>query len=105
MQMRERRRYSRSVIQAELVTVPTALNVRVVDISVAGVLLEASRSVKPGEHGRLSLNLGGSPFKVDVEVRRVAPVQGPANGYRIGAMFVGLQPELRQLIERFVTSE
>ena len=104
MQMRERRRYSRSVIGLELATVPAALNVRVLDISVAGVLLESSRSVKPGEHGRLSLNLGGSPFKVDVEVRRVATVPGPAR-YRIGAMFVGVRPELYQMIERFVTSE
>jgi hypothetical protein len=79
------------------------LNVRVLDISVAGVLLQSSRPVAPGERGGLSLNLGGSPFRAEVQVQRVAAAADAAVGYRIGATFIALNQDLRQLIERFMT--
>jgi hypothetical protein len=42
------------------------------------------------------------PFAADVEVRRVSPgPDGREAGFRIGAMFVGISPEHRQVIERF----
>jgi hypothetical protein len=51
------------------------------------------------------LNLWGAAFSADVEVRRVAPItdNGRHEGYRVGAAFVAISAEHRQLIERFAS--
>jgi hypothetical protein len=79
------------------------LNVRVLDISVAGVLLQSSHRVEAGSRGRLRLDLAGSPFTADVQVQRVVAAPDSRPGYRLGATFVALPSELRHLIERFMT--
>ena len=100
--MEERRRAPRREVEGQLATVPAVFNVRVLDISVAGVLLQSSQPVEPGARGRLRLNLDGSPFRADVEVQRMG--EGDASvGYKLGATFVSLSPDLRHLIERFMT--
>jgi len=100
--MEERRRSPRRVVEGELATVPAVFNVRVLDVSVAGVLLQSSHPVEPGARGRLRLNLDGSPFRADVQVQRVVAGDAAA-GYRLGATFVALSPDLRQQIEQFMT--
>lgn len=97
--MEERRQFPRHDTTGQLATVPASVNVRVLDISVAGVLLHSSEAVEAGTTGHLRLHLDGSPFRADVEVQRVAAA--PA-GYRLGATFVGLNSDLRQVIERFM---
>lgn len=101
--MNERRRAPRYASKGgELVLLPAPMSVQVVDISVAGVLLQASRPVRVGTRGSLRLNIGGAPFLVAVDVRRVSA--GPAGNdltYRIGAEFVSISPEHRQVIDRF----
>ena len=84
---------------------PTRQAVQVLDISLIGVLLQSSRRIDPGTRACLRLNLAGAPFSADVEVRRVAPVGDGLreSGYRIGAKFVGIALEHRQLIERFAS--
>ena len=100
--MEERRRaVRRDVVDGELVCVPAVFNVRVLDISVAGVLLHSNHPVDPGARGRLHLTLDGSPFKAEVQVQRVVEADAAA-GYRLGATFVGLGADLRQLVERFM---
>jgi hypothetical protein len=101
--MDERRRSPRRAVEGELATVPAVLNVRVLDISVAGVLLQSTQAVESGVRGSLRLNLGGTPFRADVEVQRIAAGDAAASSYRFGAIFVGLTPELRHRIERFMT--
>lgn len=81
---------------------PAALSVRVLDISVSGILLESPNCVDPGSRGRLRLSLDGTLASFDVQIERVDPESGPATGYRIGARFVGLDLAQQQLIERFV---
>ena len=100
--MEERRRAPRREVEGQLATVPAVFNVRVLDISVAGVLLQSNQPVEPGAKGRLRLNLDGSPFRADVEVQRIAESDA-SSGYKFGATFVGLSPDLRHLIERFMT--
>jgi hypothetical protein len=96
----ERRRAPRHQIDGgELATLPVSTSVRILDISLSGVLVESRHSAKPGARGRLRLNLGGQPFLAEVEVRRV--VDGGPNAHRIGAMFVDLSSEHRQMIRRF----
>jgi hypothetical protein len=100
--MEERRRHPRHDTAGQLATVPASVNVRVLDISVAGVLLHSSEAVEAGTKGNLRLHLDGSAFRADVQVQRVAPDSSGSPGYRLGATFVGLSPDLRQLIERFM---
>ena len=97
----ERRRHPRFPIESgEAAVLPVALSVRILDISLSGVLVQSRQPAKPGERGRLRLDLGGMPFSADIEVRRVVP-GGPADDYRVGISFVGLSPEHRQMIQRF----
>jgi hypothetical protein len=77
-----------------------ASSVRVIDISVGGVLLASGRPATVGTRGRLSLTLGGSPLAADVEIRRVS-ASPDRSGFRIGAMFVGITPAQQDTIQRF----
>jgi hypothetical protein len=101
--MEERRRAIRVPIEGTLATLPTAINVQVLDISVGGVLLQARERLEPGTRARLRLNMSGAAFAADVEVKRVSPVADsvPEPAYGLGAEFVGITAEHRQLIERF----
>jgi len=102
--MEERRRARRhDMTYAEFAGVPFSLTVQVMDISLAGVLLQSSQPVKVGVRGALRLTLGGQSLTTDVAVTRVSPLAtGSDERYRIGAMFVAISPEHRQLIERFI---
>ena len=62
------------------------------------------RAIDPGTRGCLRLNLWGAPFAVDVEVSRVAPfTNGRELAYHVGAKFVAITPENRQLLEQFAS--
>jgi hypothetical protein len=100
--MEERRQFPRHDTAGQLATVPASMNVRVLDISVAGVLLHSSEAVAPGTTGHLRLHLDGAPFRADVQVQRVAAAPAGGAGYRLGATFIELSPDLRGLIERFM---
>jgi hypothetical protein len=100
--MDERRRAMRVAVHGHAAEVLSNLDVQVLDISAAGVLLQTSQPVEPGMRGCLRLNLWGQPFAADVEVRRVSQSGGErGGGYGVGAVFVGLMPEHRHLIEQF----
>ena len=101
--MEERRRARRYAIAAdECTTRSVSTTVRVLDLSVAGVLMHMSVPLELRVRGCLRLNLGGQAFAADVEVARVSRVSASADeGYRIGAVFVGLTAEHRQMIESF----
>lgn len=102
--MEERRRSKRlAVPYAELALLSLSMTVQVLDISLAGVLLQSSRLVHAGARGSLRLSLGGTPFSADVTVQRVVPSGSLAYGYRIGATFVAISLEHRQVIERFTS--
>lgn len=100
----ERRRAVRLPVEggAEAGLVSTN-SVRVVDISVGGVLLASPRPAPVGTRGRFSLTIGGQPLAAEVEIRRV--VQAPdRSGFRIGAMFLAITPAQRDTIERLARS-
>lgn len=101
--VQERRRFPRRAVTADVAaTVPVGVRVRLLDISVAGVLLASSQSVRAGERGRLSVNLEGTPLQVELQVRRVTPAGAAAADYSIGGALVGMTDHVRRLIERFV---
>jgi PilZ domain-containing protein len=103
--MDDRRRATRTTLPGQVAMLPSNMDVHVLDISVGGVLLQSTQPLNTGTHGSLRLNLWGSPFAADIEVRRVSPhIEGGAqSGYRIGAVFVAITPEHRHLIERFAS--
>jgi hypothetical protein len=104
--MEERRRSRRLAVpyaELALLSLSLSMTVQVLDISLAGVLLQSSRLVQAGARGSLHLSLGGTPFSADVAVQRVVPSGSLADGYRIGATFVAISLEHRQVIERFTS--
>ena len=104
-QMQERRKVQRIPVETgELAVLPLPTTVRVLDISLSGVLLQSAHPVGTGARGSLRLNLDGVPFTVDIEVQRVSPAPDPASAepYRIGARFVATTREHHDIIERFI---
>lgn len=76
-----------------------ANSVRVVDISVGGVLLTSPRRAAIGSRARLTLTLGGSPLATEIEIRRVVELLD--RSFSIGASFVGISPAQKDTIESF----
>jgi hypothetical protein len=99
----ERRRVPRAVIaDTELSVLAFPIPVRLLDISLGGVLFETSNPVELGTRATLRLNFGGSPFSVAVKVERLQQARGGAtDGYLVGASFVALSREDQRVIERF----
>ena len=100
----ERRRVPRAAIaDTELSVLAFPIPVRLLDISLAGVLLEASHPVELGTRGTLRFNFGGVPFSADVRVERLDRSRSDAGSekYSIGAAFVALSRQDQRVIERF----
>jgi hypothetical protein len=89
------------------VTIPVSSKLRVIDISMGGVLFECEDPVTIGTRGTLRLNLGRIPFVVELQVLRVSPVApvAPRNvpAYRVAGSYVNLSPVHRGLIDRFIS--
>ena len=98
-----RRAHRDSVADTELTVRAFPIQVRLVDISLGGVLLESSHAVELGARGDLRFNFAGVPFSAEVRVERVDRARGEtaAERYAIGASFVALSREDQRVIERF----
>jgi len=102
-QVVERRRVARVPIAVAELLVTFPIEVRLVDISVTGVLLRSKHQVELGTRGTLRFNLGGRPFAADVEVERLSAIDDVGGErFSIGASFVALSADGRHAIERFV---
>ena len=99
----ERRRVPRCPIaDTALSVLAFPVPVRLLDISLGGVLLEAAHRVDSGTRGTLRFNFGGTPFSAEVRVERVdVRREGPVERFNIGAAFVSLSREDQRVIERF----
>jgi hypothetical protein len=99
----ERRRVARAAItDTELSVLAFPVPVRLLDISLSGVLLEASHPVECGTRGTVRFNFGGTPFSAAVRVERVdVRREGGTERFNIGAAFVALSREDQRVIERF----
>lgn len=76
--------------------------VKVLDVSVSGVLFLAPQWMGVGEKGQLRLRLGDSSFVADIEVRRSDRHQAISGGYRIGAAFTALADGSKASLEEFI---
>jgi hypothetical protein len=92
-------------VGGDFVNLPANMSVRVIDISSAGVLLQSAHLLNPGSRGSLRFTLAGAPFAADIQVQRVTTSAEAGSGYRIGATFVGMTPENRRHIERFINND
>jgi c-di-GMP-binding flagellar brake protein YcgR len=101
--MEERRRSPRRIVEGHSMAVHSAQSVRILDLSAAGVLLQAQDAVSVRSKALLRLSVGGSPFAAEIEVMRVGRAPHPSDGYRIAAQFLAITPRHRQLIERFIS--
>jgi len=100
----DRRRVPRAAIaDTELSVLAFPIPVRLLDISLGGVLLESAHPVDLGQRGTLRFNFGGVPFSADVKVERLDRSRTEAGGerYAIGAAFVALSRNDQRVIERF----
>jgi PilZ domain len=99
----DRRRVPRAAIaDTELSVLAFPIPVRLLDISLGGVLLESSHAVDLGTRGTLRFNFGGVPFSADVKVERLErPRNGGEDRFTIGASFVALSRQDQRVIERF----
>jgi len=98
--MEERRRFPRVVMSHDSrVVLPLTVPVKVIDVSLGGVLLESTPPVNVEARGILRVSMGGAPFAANIEVRRVSDV--PGSRISVGARFVSVSVEHRQVIERF----
>jgi hypothetical protein len=99
----DRRRVARAVITGtELSVLTLPIPVRLLDISLSGVLFETANAVDVGTRGTLRFNFGGAPFSADVKVQRLESTQADRAGrYLIGAAFVALSRDDQQVIQRF----
>ena len=99
----DRRRVARAaIVDTELSVLAFPIPVRMLDISLAGVLLESSHPVEPGARGTLRFNFAGVPFSADVRVERLARLPSKTGQlFSIGASFVALSKQDQRVIERF----
>ena len=98
----DRRRLPRAAIaDTALSVLAFPIPVRLLDISLGGVLLESSHAVELGTRGTLRFNFGGVPFSADVKVERLNRSANGAERFTIGASFVALSRQDQRVIERF----
>jgi len=100
----DRRRVPRAAIaDTELSVLAFPIPVRLLDISLGGVLLESAHAVDLGQRGTLRFNFGGVPFSADVKVERIdrSRTDAGAERFAIGAAFVALSRNDQRVIERF----
>ena len=100
----DRRRVPRAAIaDTELSVMAFPIPVRLLDISLGGVLLESAHPVDLGQRGTLRFNFGGVPFSADVKVERLdrSRTEAGTERYAIGAAFVALSRNDQRVIERF----
>jgi PilZ domain len=79
------------------------LQVRLLNFSGSGCLLESQRRVEPGTIGTLRLHLGEDEYSDDVRIVRCQPIEG-GSIYHVGAEFVWTAPphprSLRRVVNR-----
>jgi hypothetical protein len=77
--------------------------VRLLDISVLGVLMGCNAVLPVGTEGRLRAGLGTGPFDVGVHVQREqAAVNVGAEPRTVGATFVSMDAMSRRSLEQFL---
>ena len=77
---------------------------RVLDVSVAGCLIEVDASLAPGTVGTLDVQIDGTVYRESVRVARIVPARDIAMRNQVGLEFLVLTPpgteSLRAVVSR-----
>ncbi len=76
--------------------------VKLMDISLSGVLVASDVALPPGAAARLDTGLGAGAVRADLQVRRAAALPPGAAAGGLGAMFVGMDDRSRRSLEDFL---
>ena len=68
------------------------IEVRLIDISRSGCLLESRREVAPGVSGEIRIDIDGRMLTETVRVTRCRHIEGAGGVYRLGTEFVRTRP-------------
>jgi c-di-GMP-binding flagellar brake protein YcgR len=99
----ERRRLPRVAVEDGLeCRLEARTRIRLVDISLSGVLLASEAKLPVGTKGQLRAGLGASSFAPQVQVQRLAERAGTDTTARLGAIFVGMDDHSRRSLEEFL---
>ena len=84
-----------------------SLSVQVFDISRSGVSLGSKAELRIGDRAQLRVTVASRSVSVTIEVRHVSVGAQSGRGirYRAGAVFVGLSPEQRLLLDQLLAGE
>jgi len=80
------------------------LNVRIVNVSVSGCLIETQRRIEVGTVGALRLQVGNEAFSDTVQVVRCQPIAGAGSMYHVGMKFLSTTPRSARSIRQAVPS-
>ena len=102
--LEERRQVSRIPIRNGYVYLKSSWStIQLLDISLGGVLMSASRSFPVGHRAGLRTVVNGERVAVEVEIKRDDPPTSGRQGTRlVGASFVTLDERSRQSLEKFL---
>ena len=98
----ERRQTARVTVRGVHSERTVTLSVRLVDISLGGVMMLSSRPIELGQRAHMSTRLGKRALDADIEIRRVSVVHDCRGDYRIAARFVALDEAARGAMRQFL---
>ena len=98
----ERRQTARVTVRGVHSERTVALSVRLVDISLSGVMMLASRPIEPGQRAHMSTRLDKGAVDADIEIRRVSATHDARGEYRIAARFIALDEAARGAMRQFL---
>jgi hypothetical protein len=82
------------------------MDIRLIDISRSGCLLESTRQVAPGSTGEICIDFDGRVFTEMVRVTRCRHIEGAGEIYRLGAEFIRTRPlhdgSLRRAVDTLI---
>jgi PilZ domain len=79
------------------------IDVRVVNISASGCLIETPRRMVVGAVGNLRLEFGGDEYDDDFQVVRCQPIAGAGSIYHVGMKFLWTSPRHQRSIRHAVS--
>jgi hypothetical protein len=78
--------------------------VRLLNCSVSGCLLETNTRVPVGAIASIRITIEGRELSDDVQVVRCQPIAGAGDKYHVGAQFLWTQPLVRESLRRALRS-
>jgi hypothetical protein len=74
--------------------------VRLLNCSVSGCLLETNCRLPVGATASVRVSIDGRELRDDIQVVRCQPIAGAGDTYHVGAQFLWMQPLVRESLRR-----